>query len=884
VDLIMKIWSRFRTLLKREEFDRELDEEMQFHQELQAEAYQESGMNADEAKLAARRRFGNPLWLREAGWHAWGGAPVERVLQDLRFAIRTIRRNPRFAISVVLLLGMAIWMNATVYSVIHAVMLAPLPFDHPEELVNLCETYAGWPISSNSVTPANFVDLRIASRSFDSMAAIGSPSMILDQDATSNPIPAAFVTADFFKVLRIPPLLGRSFLPDDYSSLHSYSSSVQFLRVAIISYGLWQRQFGGDPAVIGRTVRLRNPVTDSEARIVGVMPASLASAESSIGKADIWMPMALAADESPTSHSLKVIARRRSEVSNRQAQAEMKIITGRLKAKRPGPNAVFDVRVIDPHNLAPGNYRASLLFLAGAVILVLMLACANVANLMLARGAARRREMATRSAIGAGRARLVVQLAAECLLLCLSAGMLGFLLSLASIRAVVALVPPDLPQIDKIGVNPAVFGFCLCLVMVTCVFCGVLPALRVSAFDLTSALKEGGMASRSGARGRLSRTLVVMEIAASLLLLIGAGLLARSFVNVQTLKLGFAPDHVLAVDLQPTGTFLGKSHGCHEYPDLFARLREIPDVEAVADGPIFPHRIMDYYAEGSAEPVHSNFDVVSSRYFQTLNIPLLAGRLFSDSDFRVSSDAILNYTAARQAWPDGDAIGKRINTSIPNNPRWSTVIGIVGDMPGLSGISSGPLVYMSSSGPPNCTSRLLIRTSGKASALAPIIRSVIRSVDSTLMIYRMATVEESIAAETAGLRFNALLMTIFAALAFVLAASGVYSLMSYTVMSRTREMSIRMAMGANRSDILSLVVRNGAVLVGIGVVLGLAGALGAARLASTLPPTLLYQVQSKDPISFCAPTILLVAAALAACYIPARRAAGLDVVETLRHE
>jgi putative ABC transport system permease protein len=878
----MRIWSRFRALLKREEFDRELEEEMQFHQELQAEAYQESGMNADKAKLAARRQFGNPLWLREAGWHAWGWAPLERVLQDLRFAIRTIRRNPRFAISVVLLLGMAIWMNATVYSVIHAVMLAPLPFDHPEELVNLCETKAGLPLASISVTPANFVDLQIASRSFESMAAIQSSSMSLGQDATSNPIPAAFVTADFFAVLRVRPVLGRSFLFDDFSSLHSYDSSIQSPRVAIISYGLWQRQFGGDPAVIGKTMRLSGIWTVAEVRITGVMPATMASAESSIGKADIWMPMALAADEMATAHCLKVIARRHNDVSNRQAQAEIEVIERRLKAKRPDPNAVYDLQVIDPHDLAAGNYRASLLFLAGAVILVLVLACANVANLMLARGAARRREIATRSAIGAGRARLVVQLAAECLLLCLSAGALGFLLSLISIRAVVALVPLDLPRIDEIGVNPAVFGFCLCLGLVTCIFCGVLPASRVSAFNLTSALKEGGMASRSGARGRLSRTLVVMEIAVSLLLLVGAGLLARSFVSVQTLKLGFAPDKVLSVDLMPVD-WLGNSLGFHQYSELFSRLQEIPGVEAVAEGTVFPNRLIlgNYYAEGSAEPAHGNVNSVSSQYFRTLNIPLLAGRLFSDSDFRVSSDVILNYTAARLTWPDGDAIGKRINMGIPSNPHWDTVIGIVGDSPDRNlKIASDPQIYLPIPRPPSSASSLLIRTRGKASEVASAVRAVIHSMDSTLIIARMTTVEEQIASETAGLRFNALLMTIFAALAFVLAASGVYSLMSYTVTLRTREMSIRMALGANRSDILSLVVRNGAVMVGIGVVLGLAGAFGVARLASSL----LYQVQSKDPLTFCAATIFLISAALAACYLPARRAAAVNVVETLRHE
>jgi putative ABC transport system permease protein len=374
-----------------------------------------------------------------------------------------------------------------------------------------------------------------------------------------------------------------------------------------------------------------------------------------------------------------------------------------------------------------------------------------------------------------------------------------------------------------------------------------------------------------------------MEVGMSLLLLVGAGLLARSFVSVQTLELGFPPDHVLAVDLQSVGPIdEPEVVRPHDHVELLFRLRTIPGVEAVAEGAMPPQRsrTMRYNAEGSTKRVDSGMDAVSLQYFRALSIPLLAGRLFNETDLGArTSVAILNRTAARLTWPGGDAIGKRINTNIPTNPVWMTVVGVVGDVPnrGLKA-GAGPQVYIPTTA--SRMSELLIRTSGKASAVAPAVRAVIGSLDSRLKIYRMATVEESIASETAGLRFNTLLMTIFASLAFVLAASGIYSLMSYTVTLRTREMSIRMALGADRSDILSLVVRNGGVLVGIGVALGLAGALGAARFASSL----LYRVTPMDPASFLAAIVLLVSAALAACYIPARRAAGLDVVETLRQE
>jgi predicted permease len=878
---------KLRVLLRREQFDHDLEEELQFHLETQTQENQLNGMSDDEAHRAAHLLLGNPTLLREASWHAWGWAPLERLLQDLRFAVRSLRRSPGFALSVVLLLTLAIWMNTTVFTVIHAVMLAPLPFDHSEELVRLYETNPKEGESTSAAAPANFVDWRAGSRTFSEMAAFVPHRCYVAGEEGLEQVPGALVTEEFFRVLRLRPAAGRALMPGDYAPLRDLQTSVSGMRVAIISYGLWQRRFGGSPAAIGASLQIRYPSRTAVVRIVGVMPASLASASSFLGTRDIWLPMVLTETEPVKGRFLDVIARRRPGVSNQQAQAEMDVIAWRLRARRPDSNAGWGVRVADPRELAPGSYRTSLLILAGAVALVLLIACANVANLMLARGAARLREMATRAAMGAGRSRLVAQLATESVFLSVTAGALGFVLSLASVRAVVAFAPPDLPRIGEISVSPAVFWFCLLVALAAGLLCGVAPALRVCKFELSAALKEGGTVSTGGARGRLSRSLVVLEVAVSLVLLVAAGLLARSFASVQMLKLGFPAGHVLAVEIQPVQLKNTKEMTLPRLPEeLLLRLQSIPGVEAAAAGATPPGSTYSgfCYVEGSTKAVDCMRDMVSVLYFRALSIPLAAGRLFISSDYAGGPPvAIVNRTAARLAWPGENAIGKRIGEGPPGAPnlaRWATVVGVVGDVPnrGLK-FDAGPQVYLPLAQVAAQTD-ILIRTSGKAGLVAPSVRAVIRSLESELSITRMATVEERLASATAGLRFNTLLMTVFAALAFVLAASGVYSLISYTVTLRTREMSIRMALGADRADILGLIVLNGAVLVGIGVALGLAGAWGTVRFLSSL----LYQIKPKDPLAFTAATALLIVAALAACYIPARRAASVDVMKTLRQE
>jgi putative ABC transport system permease protein len=922
---------KLRVLFGRSHFDRELEEEMQFHMALKAEEHRQNGMSSREAQTAARRQFGNTLGLREAGWDAWGWAPLERFMQDVKFAVRTLRRSPGFTTSVILLLAVAIGMNTTVFSVIHAVMLAPLPYDRPDELVRLYETNVAKGQASSNVSPNNFLDWRADSHSFEELAVIEPEQFDIYGDDGPEHVRAAHVTPGFFKILCVQPAIGRQFLPEEYQVLTPDLPTTEGMTVAIISYRLWQKRFAGSPEVIGATMKLGNILGKTAAvRIVGVMPAGFGSAGTTLGpligslplagpdslrkaagtdlgSSDIWLPRTYAFAESKILNDrwAPVIARRLSGISNRQAQAEMDLIAKRLEVRRPDANSGWGVRIVPLRETVAGGYRTSLLILAGAVGLVLLIACANVANLMLARGASRMREMASRTAMGATRLRLVLQLAAESVVLSLTAGALGFGLAAASVRAVIALAPTDLPRISETGINGTVLGFCISVALATGLLCGVVPALRTSGVDLNTALKDGGTASAGRALGLLARALIVLEVTVSLVLLVGAGLLARSFASSQTRTLGFQTDHILGVNLSLSQVRReGQMPYDREvqlpfYQELLSRLGHTPGIEAAAMGSIPPASwsTASFDPEGK-ERFACVMDFVSARYFQALRVPLVAGRFFSESDDdRGPHVVIINQTTARLAWPGEGAVGKRL--SMDTNGKLMTVVGVINDLSnsnvmGGNILSIGslnfnarggvlPEVYIpmaQSSYLPWPWGSLVIRIRGSAVAVAPAVWEMIHALDSRVTVTRAATVEERLASSTAALRFNTLVMSVFATLAFVLAASGLYSLMSYTVSLRTREISIRMALGADRAGIVATILRHGAVLAGTGVALGLAVAWGASRLLSAI----LYQVKPLDPAAFFGATVLLLLATLAACIIPARRAASVDIVETLRQE
>jgi len=692
-------------------------------------------------------------------------------------------------------------------------------------------------------------------------------------------VPAARITNNFFTMLGIRPQLGRGFLPGDFPNLFTDKPTT-----AIISHGFWLRRFGGSASALGFTLPISTRGTPSEVRIVGILPPESSALDALFpnegGPPDVWLPLTL--DEKEDNRYLKVIARRRDGVSLGQAQSEIDIISRHLLAKRPRKNETWTAQVRDLREVVVGNYKLSLLIMAFAVGLVLLIACANIANLMLARGAARLREMATRKAMGAANGRLIRQLATESLLLSLCAGALGFVLSIATIPTIVAFAPAQIPRISEAGINLTVFAFCLMIAIATGLLCSLAPALGVAKLNLSSTLKDGGTSSR-GSRGFLSRGLVILEIAASLVLLIGGTLLSKGFARSQLLSLGFQPDHVLTVAMEP----IVRPHPTRPdalvvrpYGDSVPQLQAIPGVVAIGSSGFIPPNAAR--SQCSTDTLDSETTCASTtfshEYFKALQIPLVAGRLFASQDTDSRSVTVINETAARMMWPSQSAIGKRIALQ---KPHWMTVIGVVKDVPN-AGLREPirPHIYQPPSSWGNLVGTLLIRYTGDLSAISKSVREVIQSGEPNAKIGRMTTMEQLLDKETAPLRFNTLIMTAFAILAFVLAASGVYSLMSYTVSLRMREVSIRMALGATRNQIIATIVRSGALLTTIGIALGIAGAFGTTRYLASM----LFQVTPLDPASFAVATALLIAAALTACYIPARRAASADVVEILRQD
>jgi len=872
----------------RDKFDKDLEEEMQFHLDQSKQEHQAKGLPENEAKQAAKRAFGNQTSLHERTWQATGYAPIERIAQDLKYAARSCKRNPGFSFSVVLLLGLAIWMCTTCFTVIQAVMLAPLPFQNADQLVRISETSTRHG-TMPSAAPANFTDWKATSQSFSAMAAARLMGASLDDD--TDFVMVAAVTHDFFPLFQVRPMLGRSFAADEFPPVSEKTWDLTSgVNTAVISHGLWQRHYGGKRSAIGSTMRIKAMGTPATVRIIGVMPAGFSAVHTSVGGSglplDVWIPTEPENERQQDNRMLTVIARRKDGVSLAQAQAEMDVLSAQLQSKRPKSNEGWSARVKDLREVVVGSYALPMWIMACSVILVLLIACANVGNLILARGATRLREMATRKAMGAGSGRLIAQLTTETLMLSLCAGLLGFVLSLSSVRALVAFAPPEMPRIAEASVNLTVFGFCLLVALATGLLCSLAPALRVAKLDLNTTLKDGGTISATAAGGLLSRGLVIVEIAASLVLLVGAALLARGFTKSQMIPLGFEPQQVLTVGLQPDtarfrnakGNLVVSNTTLHAHDELISRLKVLPGVVSIGTGQLPPrtYSMIDCRTETDPRPIPCASSSYGGDFLNVMRIPLLKGRLFHASDD--ASTVIINETAARMLWPSQDAIGRRIGIG-PRKDYWLTVVGVVGDVPN-AGLREPvrPHVYRPESG--FIAGDLFLRTSGNPSKLSNAVRETVRSDSSGARIRSIATMEQILAKETAPLRFNTLIMTAFAILAFVLAASGVYSLMSYTVSLRMREVSIRMALGATRNQIIAMIVRSGALLTTIGIALGIAGAFGTTHFLASM----LFKVTPLDPASFAAATTLLIAAALTACYIPARRAATADVVEILRQD
>ncbi len=814
---------------------------------------------------------------------------METLWHDLRYGWRTLWRHPGITSVAVIALALGIGANSAIFSVVNAILLKPLKVPHPERMVSLTENRNGETFGS-TVAPSNFIAWRERNQVFEEMAAFaGQSHNLLGGDAPEQ-LNATRISASLFPLLSIQPALGRNFLPEEDKAGRE--------RVAILSHNLWQRRFNSDPNVINRSMSL----SGNDYRIVGVMPAGF---EFPNADSELWTPMAIhdGAVEGMGGRIIQVLARLKPNVTLDEAHAQMNSIAQQLAQERPDFNAGWGVQLTPLRELVVGNVRRSLLVLLGAVSFVLLIACANVANLLLTRAARRQREIAIRIALGASRLRLVRMLLTESMLLALLGGALGLLLAVWGVDGLLALAPGNLPRVEEIGIDRSVFGYTLAVSLLTGIIFGLAPALQASKPNLNELLKEGVRSSPAGfGRDRLRNLLVVTEVALSLVLLIGAGLLMRSFVRLQNVDPGFDPQNVVAMRTSlPDEKYAEDKQVVGFYRQAIERIRRLPNVKQAGAIHVLPWTGENsgryFHPEGkplpkAGEEATYNYRIVTPGYFETMSIPILKGRDFTFEDTAQSAGVVIvNEAMARLFWPGDEAVGKRVKHRGRETDPWFTVAGVVGNVRHhWIGDSTQPEIYFSYAQVPLLDSRtierhrrsmqIVIRGDGDPLSIVPAARREVAGLDPELPLFNIKTMDERLGYSLVRPRFNTLLMGIFAVVALVLAAVGLYGVMSYTVAQRTHEIGIRIALGARRSDVLMLVLKQGLALILAGVAIGLVAAFALTRFMSAL----LYDLSARDPYTFAAISLLLIAIALLACYIPARRATRVEPTVALRYE
>jgi putative ABC transport system permease protein len=806
-------------------------------------------------------------------------------------------KSPGFTLVTVLALALGIGANTAIFSVVNTVLLRPLPFERPEQLVLLWETHPfGKQLGYEHLpgSTANFVDWRSRNDTFEGLAALNSWNVALTGRDEPQRLTGVKASANLFSLLRVEPAAGRGFLADDERPGAN--------RVVVISHGLWQRRFGSDPSVLNQTLTLDG---DSYT-VVGIMPAGVSFPQDMgmpaffdfSAKTDLWTPYVFTDRETQNrgSHHIAVVGRLKEGVRLEQAQAQLDNIARQLEEQHPQDNKDWRVAAVSLHEQVVGKSRLAILILLGAVGFVLLIACANVANLLLARATARQKEIAIRTALGASRWRVVRQLLTESVLLAFVGGALGVWLAMWGVDLLVALSPGNLPRPAEIGIDRRVLGYTFLVSLATGILFGLIPALHSSRPDFSEALKEGGRgASGSPRRQRARSLLVVSEVALALVLLISAGLLLKSFVGLQKVQPGFAPDNLLTVEIGlPEQKYADDRRIADFYRQLIARVQSLPGAEAVGAVSHLPlsgaEEIDGFSIEGRPDPREgglvqsADFRVIAPDYFRAMGIPLLRGRAF---DARDRADAtgvmIIDETFARRFFPGEDPLGKRIDED-GSRTRHSffEVVGVVGSVKHASlSADARPAMYVSYEQSGWLSMTLTVRTAaGDPANLAAAVRREVSAVDKDQPVTKISTMGETFARAVAPQRFNMLLLGIFAAVAMILATVGIYGVISYTVSQRSREMGIRIALGASRRDILKLVVGQAMLMALVGVVVGLAGALALTRLMSGL----LYGVSATDPSIFVSISLLLAAVALLASYLPARRAMKVDPIIALHYE
>jgi putative ABC transport system permease protein len=875
-----KLPLRFRSLFRRGRVERELSDELRFHLENLTQEYIANGMTPEDAPYAALRELGGVDQIKEECRDMRRINFIDNLIQDVRYGVRTLARSRGFAAVAIVTLALGIGANTAIFSVVNTVLLRPLPFEDPSSLVWATERFHLTHGAAAVISP-DFIGWKDRNQVFDE---IGAFNQTVGANLTAAGEPARVsvmqVTAELFPMLGVQPIRGRTFLPVESKQAQR--------RVALLNEALWRSRFGSDPQIMGKSVRL----DDDTFTVVGILPANLR-----YPAADVWIPLALDSDvfspHSPRWTALTVIARLKPGVYAARAQSDLQLITQRMDREYPQEAAPFRaherVEVIPLHALLVQNVRSLLLILLGVVGFVLLIACANVANLLLSRGVLRGREMAVRAALGARRLRLVRQLLTEDLLLAMAGGVLGLLAGLWGTKILRQLIPSNLSQ--DVHLDLRVLAFFGGIAVLAVLVFGFVPAFIASRTDVGEALKEGGAQGGAGrAAHRLRALLAVGEIALSLILLASAGLLTRSFLRLSQVELGFDPhDLLMATVERPWTSNPNPRQFAAFFQDALQRVRSLPGVKEAAVTTRYPlqdsHNTTLMLKIRGMENFHPPQPVptiaVSQDYFRVTRILLLKGRTFSDADAGTApSVVVVNEAFARMAFEARDPLAQQISFGPPPAP-WSEVVGVVADTRDHA-LAEEPIpeIYVPYLQQPSFSMAFILRTTADPQPLVKTVRGAIESIDKNQPLSDATTMDEVIAGLVAPRRFQMMLLGLFALLALVLAAVGVYGVVSYSCSLRVHEFGVRMALGAERRDLLGLVIRQGARLALIGVFAGLGGALALTRYLSSM----LYGIKPADPLTLLAVSLLLAAVALLASYIPARRATNVDPMVALRYE
>ena len=811
---------------------------------------------------------------------------MSTLFTDIRFGARMLWKSPMMTVIALLALTLGIGANTAIFSVVNAVLLRTFPYSNPEQIVLVWEKRQGGRTSQNVINLGNFADWKQQNQVFTDMAMFFDRSFNITSDGEPEEVPMQFAGTNLFSVLGANAALGRTFVAEDDREGQP--------RVAVISYGLWQRRFGGDTNIIGRKITLNEQPTT----IVGVMPAEfgwhIRRGTQATKPADIWIPMQITNELMMRRGRFALsVARLKPGVTIEQAQREMDTIGARLAQQYPDFNTNWGVNVVPLRTQVTGEIKRPLLMLLGAVGFVLLIACANVANLLLARASARRKEIAVRTGLGASRWRIARQLLTESVMLSVVGGALGVLLALWGTKALVALSPPALIDLKRVSVNVPVLLFTLGLSVITGIVFGLVPSLEATRFNLHNSLKEGGKNVGGSSGGHRVRSLfVVTQVALALVLLVGAGLLVKSLNRLQAVAPGFNPENLLTVRVSlPLAKYQEDEKCIAFFKQAVERMKAIPGVEAagiVNTAPftgLYPGTNLDIEGQPPLPPgqeLGTGVYVTDRNYFETMQIPLKKGRLYNEQEMtEMRHVVVVNEEFVRKNLKGENPLGKRIIVWMKDEPPATEIIGVVGDSKHV-GLDVGvePMVYWPHPELVYSGMTFMLRTKGDANAVASAARNVIHSLDPQQPVGEVSTMEQLLSTSVARSRFSAWLLTVFSLVALAMSMVGIYGVMSYSVLQRTHEIGVRMALGAQRFDVLKLVVKKGIVLGLVGVAVGLAASFGLTRLISTL----LFEVTATDSATFAAVSVGLFLVTLIACYVPARRATRVDPLKALRYE